>query len=878
MKRIFILLFLISRVLFSCTNDKKKQAIVFYPQESRIWLGPELWANRLQDWRVNNGRIECIETTLPMRTAHILTRQLKEDDGYLLMSVDFGIDGELAGIPEESFSGFLLGAGGTELDYRSASLVHHGFGNNGGMAVGVNNSGELICYYNDKVPELLNPASYNGSKIVRSPEEKLGLSMKVALMPDNYNLIATVKDIYTGKILQEARWEKINPKYLIGNIAIVAHCYKQDDEGGKPVFWFNNLRVSGSKVEFNKSHLLGPIISSMFTVSKGIMKMTAQMAPIGENDQQFVTLEIDKEGIGSWEKIADAEINTPGWTSTFSIPGWNSKRNIPYMLVYQIGEEEFYYEGVIPKDPVNKEEIVVAAFACQSQTFGRVREHFDFDSEHIWFPHPWLKENVTAVSPDILAFTGDQVYEARPTKVDNSGNYSSYLDYMYKWYLFCWAHRDLLRGIPTICIPDDHDVYHGNLWGEGGKKCDGLTNDGKLPENPDIAKIQFSGGYFMPPEFVRMVERTQTSHLPDPYYKGKIKQDLTTYYTDLLWGGISFAVLEDRKFKSGPRDLVSSEFNNPSAYDLPGLTLLGDNQVEFLNNWSSDWQGAWMKIAVSQTIFANAHTEELYRDPPSPMGIIPEGGYEMYRDFDTNGWPKTGRDKALKALRKGFALSIGGDQHLATIIHMGVDEWEDASFSLCAPAIANLYPRRWFPKYKGENHIDGMPEYTGRYVDSFGNKITVWAAANPYQTTKRPKNLHEWATGFVVARLNKKTQKITMECWPHYSNPSDLDAEQFPGWPKTIDMEENYARKADAWLPEIRVNGLDNPPVVQVIDELSGEIIYTLRIKGDSFTPKVFKEGVYTIKVGEPGTKKMKALDGIRTSKNPEKEGIVLIF
>jgi len=54
-------------------------------------------------------------------------------------------------------------------------------------------------------------------------------------------------------------------------------------------------------------------------------------------------------------------------------------------------------------------------------------------------------------------------------------------------------------------------------------------------------------------------------------------------------------------------------------------------------------------------------------------------------------------------------------------------------------------------------------------------------------------------------------------------------------------------------------------PVVQVIDESNDEIIYTLRINGNSFRPKVFKKGKYTIKIGEPGTDKMKTLEGVRS-------------
>ena len=86
------------------------------------------------------------------------------------------------------------------------------------------------------------------------------------------------------------------------------------------------------------------------------------------------------------------------------------------------------------------------------------------------------------------------------------------------------------------------------------------------------------------------------------------------------------------------------------------------------------------------------------------------------------------------------------------------------------------------------------------------------------------------------------------------------DAKQYPGWPIVIDQEDNYGRKAVAYLPTIRVTGQSNP-VVQVIDESNGEIVYTLRINGRTFRPKVFKPGKYTVKVGEG--KRVKTLKGI---------------
>jgi alkaline phosphatase D len=50
---------------------------------------------------------------------------------------------------------------------------------------------------------------------------------------------------------------------------------------------------------------------------------------------------------------------------------------------------------------------------------------------------------------------------------------------------------------------------------------------------------------------------------------------------------------------------------------------------------------------------------------------------------------------------------------------------------------------------------------------------------------------------------------------------------------------------------------------VQVVEEESGEVVYTLRIKGDSFRPKVFARGGYSVNIGEPGTTKHKTITGI---------------
>ena len=97
-----------------------------WPEDiTRVWVGPEYWANRLQDWRISHGRLECMEgrAEKPMRTVHLLTRRLNDRTGEFSMSVHIGL---IEGIADESptaAAGFLIGAG-SELDYLRWNVGH----------------------------------------------------------------------------------------------------------------------------------------------------------------------------------------------------------------------------------------------------------------------------------------------------------------------------------------------------------------------------------------------------------------------------------------------------------------------------------------------------------------------------------------------------------------------------------------------------------------------------------------------------------------------------------------------------------------------------------------------------------------------------------
>ena len=56
---------------------------------TRIWVGPEYWANPLQDWQLNDGRIECVQSGGD-RNVYLLTRSISARDGYFNRSVTLG--------------------------------------------------------------------------------------------------------------------------------------------------------------------------------------------------------------------------------------------------------------------------------------------------------------------------------------------------------------------------------------------------------------------------------------------------------------------------------------------------------------------------------------------------------------------------------------------------------------------------------------------------------------------------------------------------------------------------------------------------------------------------------------------------------------------
>ena len=558
------------------------------------------------------------------------------------------------------------------------------------------------------------------------------------------------------------------------------------------------------------------ICFALYTVHNKTLKLTAQLYPLKDDEDRNVRLEVKRNG--QWISISKTKVIERGWTAPFRVNNWDDSKKVSYRVRHGKNAK---YEGIIQQNPKDKSEFVMVGFTGNSINPGHGGD----------IPKKDLVNNIKNIKPDLLFFSGDQVY-------DHKRHYAA-------WLKFGRDFGEVIRNYPTVTIPDDHDVGQPNLWGHSGKKS-------TLPGASD-------GGYTMPVDYVKEVERAQTSHLPDPYDPTPIQRGIGTYYTSLNWGRISFAIIEDRKFKTGPAGMIPKQGPrpdhirnpeyDPKSVDVEKARLLGQRQLKFLEEWGQDWNQADMKVALSQTIFCGgAH-------------IHGRVGGRLHADLDSNGWPQTGRNKAIAALRKAYAFHFAGDQHLATVFHHGIDEWRDSIYSFCVPSIANLYLRWWKPLEPGKNLKPGQDPILGDHLDGFHNKVTAIAVANP-SAEKGGDKLTTRAAGFGVTRINKNTRDITFTCWPRNIDVTDENAKPYPGWPFTFNQLDNYGRKAVSYLPNLKINKANQ--VVQVISEKTGEVIYTIRIKGNQFRPKVFEAGEYTIKVGEKGNQK--SLNGLKSS------------
>jgi len=762
-------------------------------ESGRVWLGDEYWAERLADWRLREGQAECVALSGDgaLRSVRVLTQRLGEGPGGFVIELTFRANGS-----HPVAAGISVGEGAD------------------GWSMGCGLDGKLFL---GTMPTTA-AASLTGVRKLRIEGIEEGGALTVR---------GTLSDEAGAKLSELA--ETLDESRLSGPIAFFA-------TGGTMI---SALRMVGARIVTDPKAHFGPIAGALHTLSRGVLKVTAQLLPVGPDDPDRVFLETARQGV--WETIGESVIETPGWTATFRVPNWRETEDVAYRLVYG----EHTWGGTIRRNPVDRHDLNVAVLADSAKLVtGGAPVPSVAATE--------LSNGVLAAKPDLLFFPGRQV--DKPAGVLSGDAATLTLDYLQGWYQWHTTFRNLTRDLPCVTMPGATDVFQDALWGEGGR--------------PTLNEA--FGGYRRPAAFLQVVQRTQASHLPDPVDPVPALQGLAVCFTELNYGRIGFALIEDHKWKSGcqgiglplPADgrpeLVQDEKIDPRQLDLPGLKLWGDRQIAFLEKWAADWNATDFKVALSGAVLAQLATNQ-------GMDLTAAGA-----DLSSNGWPQSGRKKALEVLRKAGAIHVAADGGLASVVRHGIETHDDAVYSFAVPSVRPTMGRSWKPRSSGGARESGQPFWMGQHVDGLRNPVTVVAASQPAPDGSLP-------GGFAMVRFDRGSREIRFEALGKGTDAAGEAWVPLDGWPVVVAQENNFAGPPRSWLPPLQVSGIAKP-VVQVWNVADRSLVYARRLREPAFTPWVLEPGRYDVRIGDPDTGLWIDLKGVEAAEEPYRETRVIEF
>jgi hypothetical protein len=497
-------------------------------QGTRPWVGPEYWAGPLYDWKTVDGAVVAVAAK--DRLLHLLGhRPLEPQKGFRMQVAVELLSGDKVSIPTAVWAGMAVGVKGMMDDPRDVAVWPKQR-----IAAVVRADGRLA----------LGPNAVSDEELTGEGPVELELTAQdgeLRLTGTRNGKSATVR-------------MPVKADDLTGNLCLAASSPREpNDKRGAIRARFKDWHVSGDGIGTTGVEPFGPILWTQYTRQGNRVKLSAQMAPMGESDAKEVKLDLKQNN--EWREASTAVIDPLARTAIFrtEVPAGA----VEYRVRYPWKGRDTQWSGTFATDQEKSDRpLKIGVFSC--------------DNGYA-FPLPTMVRNVTIQDPDLLFFAGDQIYESYGghglvrTPVEKA-----MLDYLRKFYQFGWTWRDLLKDKPSIILPDDHDVFQGNLWGSGGR----------------AAKSQENGGYTMPVSWVNAVERTQTGHLPDAVDPAPLESGIGVYFTKMTWGGVPMAILEDRKWKSGPSAVLPKGTKNaglsPEAVDPPGTSLLGGRQERFL--------------------------------------------------------------------------------------------------------------------------------------------------------------------------------------------------------------------------------------------------------------------------------------------------------
>ena len=102
---------------------------------------------------------------------------------------------------------------------------------------------------------------------------------------------------------------------------------------------------------------------AVYTHENAILKLSAQLYPLKPDEPREARLEFKRDG--KWVEAAREKVLYPGWSAHFRIEDWDNSKDVAYRVRHG---EEAEFEGLIRRDPIEKDVIVVGNLSCNSSS------------------------------------------------------------------------------------------------------------------------------------------------------------------------------------------------------------------------------------------------------------------------------------------------------------------------------------------------------------------------------------------------------------------------------------------------------------------------------------------------------------------------------
>lgn len=296
------LLFLIPLVVISSCIKRPKTVENMWPSNiERNWIGPQFLSVHQMDWKLDSGKLICINTG-SRKGVVVLTRQITNPLKGFEISFETGFPTNSA---NQYRQGMILGLENPTTDSVDFSK---------GLFAGAAPNG--ILYLGKK------------STIVKTSfSDRLIFDLEaIPLENGKLHLLLRIRDGNNDTQLGELT-DDINPDLVKGLISFYVNGIAKGST--QNVIWFESLEINGNGVRYFPTNARGPILKIDHKHVGDSLKITVSLAPVIIDNKSKVVLQTRDDG--EWTTIEKTAI-TPNYTAQFTIPFDTENEHLEYRI------------------------------------------------------------------------------------------------------------------------------------------------------------------------------------------------------------------------------------------------------------------------------------------------------------------------------------------------------------------------------------------------------------------------------------------------------------------------------------------------------------------------------------------------------------------